>query len=191
MNRQIKTIKFFDKHGIQGKTVIKSAKEVGISLRTAYAYKKGDDYRQMALAYLDNESLGGVDGTMQRLINALDAERPHNIKTKTTDTEGKVVEKEEVVWVADNNTRDKALKKVIDIFGLNAPKTNVNLTVSISSDADLFAEIDETTRECGFIDEYVEGESGFELAADPQGGSRGDFESRERAILQDAPVSES
>lgn len=183
-------IRFFEKHGIEQKTVVQSAKEVGISLRTAHVYKKGVNYRQMALAYLEDSTLGGVNGTMSRLIKALNAERPHNIKHKTTKKDGSIVEKEEVVWVADNNTQDKALKKVIDIFGLNAPKTNVSVAISISSDADLFSQIDDAQRECGFLDQYEEGESGFELVTDPQSGSSGNFKSRKRALLQGATISE-
>ena len=187
--RLVREVQFFQKHVVENKSVVKSAAEMGIHKRTCFNMKKTENYRHMALAHLEDSSLGGVNGLMGRLIKALDAQRPHTLEHKVKDKKGNVTTKQEVIWVADNNTQDKALKKVIDIYGLNAPqKKDVNISVSVSSDAELFDEIDQAQRSCGFVDQYEEREGSFELATDPQRGSGGDFATRKRTLLQGTSV---
>jgi len=154
---------------------------------TLQSYKKDDDYRGMALAYLDDSTLGGVAGTITKLVDALEAVKPHNKETINADGSTNI----EVEFVPDNNIRLKAVQEVEKIYGLYAPqKKDVTVTVSVSSDAELFAEIDEVTRSRKYVESYVEGEGGFELAPDPQEANNGDFESRSRRLLQDATLQE-
>ena len=189
-DRVQREVQFFQKHVIEGKSLSKSSKEMGLSTRVCVKYKAGQNFHQMATAHLD-EQIGGVKGTVSKLVELFNAERPITLLRKVTKKDGSIVEKQEIEWVADNNTRDKALKKVIDIYGLNAPKqTDVNVAVSFSSDAELFAEIDEVARSSKYVQSYETGENGFELAKDPSGASGGDFESRQRTLLQGAPIPE-
>ncbi len=189
IKRKTNEAKFFHKHIVEGKGFVQSAREMGVSKVTASSYKKSVDFRQMAVKYLEDSTLGGVKGTMGKLVTALDAVRPHNKIHKTTDKDGVITERTEVEWVPDTNARMKALQEVHKIYGLYAPqKRDIEVTISISSDAELFTEIDEAQRACKFIDSYEEREGSFELAPDPQGDSNGDFESRQRTLLQGTPV---
>ena len=185
---KINKVKFFQKHVVEGKTVTACSEEMGTSKVQLYHYKKSDDYRRMALAYLDDSSLGGVDGVMAKLIAALDAVRPHNKETVNADGSTNI----EVEFVADTNARLKALQEVHKIYGFYAPqKRDVEVTVSLSSDADLFKEIDEAERNSKFVGSYKEREGRFELAPDPQRASLGSVESRKRLLLQGTSISES
>ena len=179
-------VKFFQKHAVEGKSVSQCSREMNLGRSQLHSYKRSDDFRQMALAELD-ENIGGVSGVVSRLVKALDAVRPHNKETVNADGSTNI----EVEWVADNNTRDKALSKVIDIYGLKAPKqSNVKVELSLSSDAELFAEIDEAARSCKLVQSYEKGKDGFGLVKAETRDGTGDFESRERALLQGASVSE-
>ena len=183
----INELKFFQKHIIEGVPFMKCAKQMNIGTTTLAGYKKRDSFRDMALAYLEDSTLGGVKGSMNRLVDALDATKPHNKETVNKDGATNI----EVIWVADQATRMKALQELNKIYGVYAPtKKDITVEVSMSSDADLFKEIDEAERKCKFVDSYVKREGGFELAPDPQERSSGNFESRKRAILQDATIQE-
>ena len=190
--RQIGEVKFFQKHVIEAKSVAQCSREMEVSSQTLFTYKKGTNFREMALAHLEDSTLNGTVGTINKLVDALDAVRPHNTTQKITKSDGSIEEKTIVEWVADQKTRLMALQEIIKIYGLHAPqKKDVRVAVSISSDADLFKEIDETERSRQYVDSYVKGERGFELAPDPQGPSSGNFKSRKRIVLQDAAVQES
>ena len=145
----------------------------------------------MAVAYLEDSTLGGTVGLMKKLVDTLDATRPIVMTDKKTLKGGEQTETTRIELVADQNTRMKGLQELNKIYGVYAPqKRDVNVTVSIQSDAELFAEIDEAERTGKYVDQYKEGERGFELVADPQGTSHGNFETRKRALLQDAPLQE-
>ena len=185
LDRRRNEVKFFQKHIVEGKNVTRCSKEIGISKISLHKYKKSENFRQMALEYLDNSVLDGIKGTMCKLVDALDAVRPHNKETRSKDGSTKI----EVIWVADTTARLKALQEVHKIYGIYAPqKRDIEVTVSISSDAELFSQIDEAERACKFVDSYEEREGRFELAPDPQGPGGGDFKSRKRAVLQDASI---
>ena len=184
MNR----VKLLNKHVIEGKSIVQCSKEMGLSRNRLHEYKRSDDYRQMALEHLENSALEGVGGTVSRLVEALDAVRPHNKETRNADGSTNV----EVEFVEDTPTRLKALNEVIKIYGLHAPvKKDTTLTISLSSDEDLFGEIDKAERACRTVESYEVREGSFELAEGAAGVSDGDFETRKRAILQDVAIPES
>ncbi len=183
-------IKFFHKHVIEGKTGNQCAAELGVNKNTASNYKHSDTYRQMALAHLDKK-LNGVESVIDNLVTSLDAMRPHNVQKTKKDKEGNIETITEVVWVADQSTRMKAILEINRIYGIHAPqKKDITVAVSLSSDEQLFAEIDEAERSSRFVESYTQGEGGLELAPDPQGPSSGDFSSRKRTLLQGTAVPE-
>lgn len=195
-DRQIQEALFFQKHNKEGKSVTKCSEEMGLSRVTLHDYKRGDNYRQMALACLDGKTLGGVSGTMTRLVKALEATRPLVVVDKTTRKDKKTgelltSEKTRIEQVADQATRMKALQEIHKIYGIYAPqKRDVKVEISVSSDADLFREIDEAASRCKHVDSYEVREGSFELAPGTPGSCSGDFETRKRTLLQHAPIQE-
>ena len=183
----INKVQFVQKHLVEGKTVVQCAKEMGITRNTLQIYKKDDDYRQMALQHLDESELGGVNGTMKKLIKGLNAEKP--IILESVDKHG--ASHQSIEYVDDNVAQDKALGKIIDIYGLKAPaKQETSVTVSLSSDADLFRQIDEAQESRRFVESYTEGKGCFELAENKSTSSDGSFAKRRRTVLQDGAVPE-
>lgn len=180
-------LKVFKAHVIEGKLLKDCSAELGLHQKTVQRAVHSENYRAIALAYLENSVLGGAKGTISKLVGALDATRP--LVTEDIDKNGATTTK--ITQVADQNTRMKALQELIKIYGFYAPQQkDVKIAVSISSDADLFAEIDKVERASRFVDSYEQGEGGFELASDPARVGTGDFESRKRALLQHAAVPE-
>jgi len=183
--RTIRKFELFDKHIIQGKTVTKCAEEMGIQRTQLQLYKRDDDFRQMAIQHIEDSDLGGLTGTVSQLIDMCKAEKPITLESSSIAEDGSSETHQEVKWVADNNARDKAIGKVLNIYGVKAPKqTDVNVEVSFSSDSDLFGQIEEAARACKFVQAYEKRKDGFGLASDPSGTSKGDFGSRERTLLQ-------
>jgi hypothetical protein len=181
--KRLNLVKFFQRHIVDGKSITKCSQELGLSRMTLHGYKKEKDFRAMALDYLENSRLKGVRGVMDRLLNQLDAvtSRPFETKNGT-------------VWkeIPDNKTRAAALKEIIEIYGLHAPtEIDARLTVSTSSDAELFAEIEEAERACRFVESHEVGCEGSEMAAGQQEGRTGDFDSRKRTVLQNGSVPQS
>lgn len=182
--RQLNEIKFFHSHIVNGKPESRCAEEMGLSRRTMRNYKKSTDYRQMAIEYLENSKLKGLKGTISRLVKALDAEKIG----KRCEPGGSIS------WgsIPDERTRETARKEIEEIYGLRAPEQkDTTIRISISSDEDLFGQIDEAQRACRFVESHPAGAESPELASGEQAGRRGDFESRQRAILQDVAISES
>lgn len=188
LRKDINVVKTFQKTIIEGKTSEVCAKEIGVHEVTVRGYRQSDNYRQMAIAYLDDQIKGGaLKGSMCTLVSALDAEKPHNKETKNDDGSTTI----EVEFVPDIKTRIKAVQEINKIYGIHAPqKRDITVAVSISSDAELFAAVKEADRVCQYVDSYEEREGSFELAPDPQGASSGDFKSRKRALLQSSAVSQ-
>jgi len=183
----VNKVQFVQKHLVEGKTVVQCAKEMGVTRNTLQTYKRDKDYRAMALQLLDDGTLGGVAGTMDILVKGLDAEKP--IILEDIDEEGASHQK--IQYVPDNVARDKALGKVIDIYGLKAPaKKDITVEVSLSSDEELFRQIDEAQESRRYVESYVEGERGFELAKNESTASDGSFGKRRRTLLQDDAVPE-
>jgi len=180
---KINKLKLFHKNVVEGKPLTQCAEEIGVSRRTLHNYKNSVDYRQLALARLDSSPLGGVDGTIDRLIDALDATKP----IVTEDAEGVT----SIHRVPDNKTRMDALKEVTKIYGIYAPeRTDVKVTVAFSSDEELFSQIEQAERDCVSLEpqQTVEGSTG--VFAGKVRGDSGSVGSRQRAILQVDAVSE-
>ena len=66
-------MKFFHKHIVEGKTVQKCAKEMGMHYMGLHKYKNGEDFRKMAIEYFEDSTLKGLKGTASRLIDKLDS----------------------------------------------------------------------------------------------------------------------
>ncbi len=188
LRKDINVVKAFQKTIIEGKTSEVCAKEIGVHEVTVRQYRRTADYRQMAIAYLDDQvEGGGLKGATCILAEGLNAVKPHNKETKNADGSTNI----EVVFVTDTNARLKAVQEVHKIYGVHAPqKRDITVAVSISSDAELFAAIKEADRVCQYVDSYEKREGGFELAPDPQGASSGNFKSRKRTLLQGTSVPE-
>jgi len=181
---KINEIKLFHKHIVEGKTVVQCAEEMGLSRRQLHTYKNSDDFRQMAIEHLENSKLKGLSGTVSKLVGALDATRP----LVTQDIDGST----HITHVPDTKTRLDALKEVIKIYGLHAPeRKDTTVTVTFSSDEDLYRQIDEAQRSCRFVESVERREGGLSVAASESGIGGGDFKSRQRALLQDDAVPES
>ncbi len=185
---KINMVRFFNKHLVKGEKITQCSKDLGISITTLHKYKHRDDYRQLALAHLDNcGQIGGVKGALERLESQLEAVRP--IQKETVDKEGAT--SIEIEYVPDNRQRMVALQEIFKIYGLYAPtKTDVTVAISLSSDEDLFSQIESAERKCRYVEsqEVEQGSSGMD-AGEPK-NSRGNFSSRGRTLLQHAPVPE-
>jgi len=177
-------IKLLKSHIIDHKSIGECAKELGVSRKTIHTYKSSDDFRMMAIAHLDNSKLKGLTGTTSKLIKALDATKP--IVTENADGSTSITS------VPDRPTQLKAIQEVHKIYGVYAAtKKDTTLTVSISSDAELFEQIDKAQRGRRHVESYVQGERGLEVVAGESEDNKGDFATRERALLQDGPIPES
>jgi hypothetical protein len=161
----MKKVKFFQKHIVEGKTVKQCASEMGMHEQSLFLYKKSDDFRQMAIEHLENSTLKGLSGTITKLVEEFES--------------------------PSASIKHKALQEVIKIYGLHAPKRSTTLTVSISSDEELFRQIDEAQGSCRFVESFEsqnEGETGSGLVKRKQVYSTGDFATRQRTLLQDIAV---
>lgn len=182
-NVKINEIKLFHKNIIEGKTVAVCAKEMGISPRMVHVYKTHDDFRKMAIEHLENSKLKGLEGTVGKLVAAFDATRA----VITQDADGST----HISRVPDEKTRMEALKEVIEIYGLHAPKrTDATITISFSSDEDLYRQIDEAQRNCRLVESIEKGPAGTGMAQGESGIGCGTIEARQRALLQDASLPE-
>lgn len=183
-NREANEVKVFYKNVVEGKTLAQCAKEIGVSRRMVTNYKGSSNFRQMAIEYLEDSTLKGLSGTISRLVKALDAE-----KVITSENAAGEVS---VTKIPDQRTRMIALQEVIEIYGLHAPEQkDTTVRISISSDEDLFRQIDDAQRACRFVESHPTGSDGVEVASGEQTGNRGDFDTRQRALLQYVAVQES
>lgn len=162
-----------------------------------YNMKKTDDFRQMAIVYLEDSELGGLKGTVNRLIGALDATRPLVTTNKQTTEKGDIIETQDISMVADQNTRMKALQEVIKIYGLQAPeRKDVNVGISISSDEELFGKIEQAEKDCRIVESSVrstelgEGPGSSEVVEGQPGDGEGNFTQRRRTLLQTTALQE-
>ena len=177
-------IKFFNKNIIEGKNVSRCAREMGLTRRTLHNYKNDDDYRRMALEHLENSKLKGLSGTVSKLVGALDATKP----LVTQDPDGST----HITHVPDQKTRMEALKEVIKIYGIHAPqRKDTTVSITFSSDAELFRQIDEAERACRYVESYEKGQTSDGVATEQPTLSGGNFKSRQRAILQVDSIPES
>lgn len=157
--------KFVQKHIGEGKTVVQCAKEMDMHPVTLSYYKSDPDYRKMAIHLLENSKLNGLEGTTDELVKKMESK--------------------------DEKTSMTALQEIIKIYGLHAAaKKDTTVTVSLSSDDELFAKIDEAQRDRRYVASHEKGQGGEGMASREQGMGKGDFESRRRVLLQDAAVSE-
>lgn len=181
--KKVNKMKFFHKNIIEGKNMAQCAREIGVSSRTLRNYKADDDYREMAIKHLETSELNGLQGTVSKLVKALDSKRPIVLNNADGSTR--------ITHVDDKATQMTALKEIVQIYGLHAPKKeNVTAEISISSDEDIYREIESAQRSCGIIDARQEGRDSYAVDPQEQEDNRNDFKSRERAILQDAAIQE-
>ena len=143
-------LQIFKKHETEGKTLDKTADEMGISRDTVKRTKKKAAYRDMVLAAMEAEGYG-VEQYVQKLVKLTDAKKEISIGGDS-------------IKVDDNTTQMKAIDKIGKVFGDNAP-TEVDLTSSLASasDAELFAELEEEFERRGLeaeSGEHADGESG-------------------------------
>lgn len=180
---QVNKVKLFHKHIVEGKNMQTCADEIGVSRRMLHNYKNTDDYRQLAIDHLDKSTLNGIEGATGKLVEALDATRA----VVTEDAEGAT----HITHVPDGKIRMTALQEVFKIYGTKAPdRTDATVTVAFSSDQDLFRQIDAAEKACLGLEQVETLEDGTELVTVQPGTDRGDFESRQRTLLQVDPVPE-
>lgn len=183
VSKAANTIKFFQGHIVDGKTITQCSKDIGVTRKTLHGYKRSPDFRQMAITHLEDSDLGGLKGIMSGLVKALDAKRP--IVTDNKDGSTKITMK------PDMKVRMTAIQEVGKIYGLHAPiRKDVKIGISVSSDEELFGSIEEAERKCRTVQSYVKGEDGFELSPDSQGSDSGDSGTSERTLLQRAALPE-
>ena len=133
----------YKKNIVEGKTLTKTAQELGICTETVKRTKKKLAFREYALSAL--EQLGyTVDTHIRRLVELTLADRYAAYRGERTAE-------------PDNPVRMQAAKEIGQIMGLHAPKeTNVQHNIAMSSDEELFAELDEVEESCHVIDASFE-----------------------------------
>lgn len=179
-------VKFFHKHIVEGEALKDCAADLNVSEQTLYNYKKDSDFRRMAIEHLESSKFDGVKGVTNKLILMLDATIP--IVTRIGKGQNARVE---VTHIPDTKTQLEALKEAIKIYGLHAPQQkSTSVTVSLSSDDELFRQIEQAQRRCRTVASYEKGKDGYQVVDGQQAAGTGTFESRKRALLQDAPVQE-
>jgi hypothetical protein len=137
----------------------------------------------MALEHLESSALKGIEGTIKKLVKALDATHP----IVTQDPDGST----HITHVPDKKTQMLALQEIIKIYGLHAPeRRDVAVTVAFSSDEDIFRQIDEAQRGCRFVESIETREGGLSVAARESGIGGGDFATRKRTLLQNDSLPE-
>lgn len=172
---------------MEGKKPGVSQKELGVSSSQLQKYRQSDEYRNLALAYWEQSELGGINGVSRKFLDMLDAVKPHNKVIQLGGGRTRI----EIEYVPDNRARLDALKKISDIYGLNAPsRKDVKVEVSMSSDDELFEAIGKAQTKRKHIDCYQQEGGRYELIEGESGSGQGDFTSRERAVLQDDALPE-
>ncbi len=137
----------YKKNIVEGKTLSKTAQELGICSETVKRTKQKQAFREYALAAL--QELGyTVDTHIERLVALTMADRYAAYRGERTSE-------------PDNPVRMQAMKEIGQMMGLHAPKeTNVQHNIAMSSDEELFEELDAVAKSCNVIDAvFVEGES--------------------------------
>jgi hypothetical protein len=182
MDVKARKIQLFHKRVIEKKPMGQCAAELGISRRQASTYQNTEDYRTMALKHLD-EGIG-IEGTVNRLVAALDSTRAVVIQDK----EGT----QEIKNVPDERTRTTALQELIKIYGLHAPeRKDTSFTLSVATNDELYSEIDKAQRICGFEAESQTGQRRTKVVNSKSIPDTRSFASRKRTLLSDDALQES
>jgi hypothetical protein len=129
----------YKKNIVEGKTLKKTAQELGVCTETVKRTKKKQAFREYALMAL--QELGyTVDTHIKRLVQLTQADRYAAYRGERTAE-------------PDNPVRLQAAKELGQIMGLHAPKeSNVQHNIAMSSDEELFAEIDEAASRFNIIE---------------------------------------
>ncbi|MCE5185037.1 MAG: hypothetical protein LLF76_02805 [Planctomycetaceae bacterium] len=134
----LRDLQIFKAHTLEGKTLDKTAKELGISRDTIKRTKRKPVYRDMVLAALEAKGFT-VDDYVAKLIDLAHAKKSINI--------GGLAEE-----VDDNVTQMKAIEKIGNVYGDNAPREiNIAGDLASASDAELLAEITELSGQPGVV----------------------------------------
>lgn len=118
-----------------GLNMTQAAKHAGVCRATAYKYQDKEEYRRVALAYLNDND--GVKETMETAFDMLHADKIVFVAGKP-------------VSVPDNKSRLDAVKIIKEILGLDAPREqNINVGIAGRSDDAIAGEIaNATTQFC-------------------------------------------
>jgi hypothetical protein len=126
---ELRDIKVFFKREVEGKTVAKVAEEIGVSTDTIKRIRKKPAYRDLTLDALQEQGYS-VNNLIKDLIRQTNA-------TKHIIQNGRVVETD------DNIAQIAAIKKLSEIFGVDAPKEqNIHHSFASSSDGELAGELE-------------------------------------------------
>jgi predicted DNA-binding protein (UPF0251 family) len=125
----LRDLEILQKHTIEGKTQRVTAMEMGISKDVIKRTKRKPAYNQLAQAALEEKGYT-VDRLVSDLIAKTKAQKDINIGGSC-------------IQVDDNVAQLKAIERIGDIYGVNAPK-DISITgIAGSSDAEIFEELEE------------------------------------------------
>ena len=132
-------LQVFNKIENEGKTLDKTAEELGVSRDTIKRTKKKDCYRNLVLDALEKKGFT-VETYVTKLVGLTDAEKEINIGG-------------DIHFVPDQTTRMKAIDKVGKVYGDNCPTENIiTSNFASSSDEELFEELEGRCKDAG-VDE--------------------------------------
>lgn len=134
----LRDVAIFKAHTLEGLSLNETAQKVGCSRDTVKRTKKKEAYHRLAQEALERQQYG-IDELVGDLIAKTKAKKELYIGSG-------------VIEVDDNITQLKAIERIGDIYGVNAP-TNLNVAaIAGSSDEELAGEIEEACREAGVDD---------------------------------------
>jgi len=157
---------FFKKHIIDKKSMKQCAEAMSATRQQLCNYKKDENFRQKAIEFMESGGIDGIKGVVEKLTEHCNSD--------------------------NQNISFKATQEAIKIYGLEAPKRkDVTATISLSPNEELFRQIDEAQDRCRFVESVETGSGSLSVVEGQQGFSTGNFEKRQRALLQNATVQES
>ena len=123
-------LQIFTKHETEGKTLDKTAEEMGVSRDTVKRTKKKAAYRDLVLDAMEKQGFQ-VENYVEKLVGLTSAEKEINIGG-------------DLHYVPDNTTQMKAIEKIGKVYGDAAP-VDIDLSSSLarSSDEELFEEFED------------------------------------------------
>jgi hypothetical protein len=152
---EVRDMRVFKYHVLEGNTLKETAEILNTSIDTIKRIKKKPAFRDMAIEEMND--LGySIRKHMDKLIKKTDAQKPFYFN-------------QELIYVDDNPSQMKALDTITDVYGLRAPKQMELSGSTSSSDAELFAEIEEAAENTGLVQESGEQSDSPEDSGDVEG----------------------